>query len=163
MKAKSETARPAGRPPVLDEAKKREIIAILTVGCSRAAAAEYVGCHVATIRNTADRDEEFGLRLTQAELSHEIVHLKHINSAAKDARYWRASAWALERSNPQRYGQRKPHTLTPEQVSQVLSHFAAVITEEVPDEAMCQRLIRRLNELTAGWKPPTEESDSDEA
>src|SRR5438132_8482293 len=95
-----------GRPPVLDAAKKREIVAILSVGCSRVTAARYVGCHPDTIRKTALRDEKFAIQLRQAETTHEILHVKNINAAAKEGRYWRGAAWALERGYPQRYGLR---------------------------------------------------------
>ena len=49
-----------GRPPVLDDAKRREICAILAMGGNRETAARYVGCHRTTIANTAERDEEIG-------------------------------------------------------------------------------------------------------
>jgi hypothetical protein len=139
-----------GRPPVLDEVKQREICAILSVGCSRAIAARYVGCHVQTIRNTALRDESFGLALEKAETKDEIAHLANINKAAKEGRYWRAAAWALERKYPDRYGQRDPHMFTIDQVSQVLAQFADVILEEVPEPAHRNRIVERLTDLTAG-------------
>ncbi|MBI3838663.1 MAG: hypothetical protein HY288_12115 [Planctomycetia bacterium] len=139
-----------GRPPVLDDVKKREICAILAVGCSRAVAARYVGCHPGTIRNTALREEEFALQLEQAESKHEILHLSHINSAAKEGRYWRAAAWALERKYPDRYAQRNPNIITVEQISQVLAQFADVIFEEVTEVEYRHRILTRLNDLTAG-------------
>jgi len=98
---------------LLDDAKKREIVAILTVGCGRTVAARYVGCCAATIRRAMLKDPEFGERVGRAETSMEIAHLKNINTAAADVRYWRAAAWALERRFPQRYGQRKSGTITP--------------------------------------------------
>ena len=57
----------AGRRPVLDDAKQREIWP-LSVGCSRADAARYVGCAVSTILNTARRQAEFAERLRHAEM-----------------------------------------------------------------------------------------------
>ena len=61
-----------GRPPVLDEAKKREILAIVAVGCSRSTAAAYVGCATSTIQNTADRDPAFAEKLRQAAYNTEV-------------------------------------------------------------------------------------------
>lgn len=139
-----------GRPPILDEAKQREICAILAVGCSRAVAARYVGCHVQTIRNTAGRDENFALALEQAESRDEIAHLANINKAAQEGRYWRAAAWALERKYPDRYAQRDPRVFSIEQVSQVLAQFADVILEEVPNPAQRKHILARLTDLTTG-------------
>ncbi len=133
---------------VLTEVKRSEICAILAVGCSRTTAARYVGCHPSTIRNTARRDADFAQALQQAETKHEIQHLAHINAAAKEGRYWRAAAWALERTHPDRYGRRRPHTITSDQLSQVLAQFAGVILEEVADEDVQQRVFARLADLT---------------
>jgi hypothetical protein len=139
-----------GRPPVLDGAKKREICAILAVGCNRATAALYVGCHPDTIRNTAQRDGQFALDLERAESQHEVKHLAFINKAAEEGKYWRAAAWALERKYPGRYGPRRPDMFTVEQVSHVLGQFAGVILAEVPDASQRQRILARLSDLTAG-------------
>jgi hypothetical protein len=133
---------------VLTEVKRSEICAILAVGCSRTTAARYVGCHPDTIRNTAKRDPDFAQALHQAETRHEIQHLAHINAAAKEGRYWRAAAWALERTHPDRYGRRRPHAITPDQLSQVLAQLAGVILEEIPDEELQQRVFARLSDLT---------------
>ncbi len=84
----------------LDEGKRREVIAILSVGCSRATAAQYVGCHGTTITRTATRDAEFARQVRQAESLLEIKHLKNIDAAAKDTRYWRAAAWRWSASIP---------------------------------------------------------------
>jgi hypothetical protein len=136
----------------LDEGKQREIVAILSVGCSRRTAALYVGCCVDTIRNTAERDADFAARLQQAETSHEILHMKNINSAAADSRYWRAAAWALERIYPDRYGQRKAHTVSADQVTQLLAELAGVILQEVKPVATRKKILVRLQNLTQALK-----------
>jgi hypothetical protein len=136
------------RRGVLDDIKRGEICAILAVGCSRATAARYVGCHSITIRRTAERDEAFKSALLQAESKHEVLHLSYINKAAKEGRYWRAAAWALERKYPDRWGQRDPHQFSLRQVSEVLSQFAAVVLEEIPERTLRARIRIRLHELT---------------
>ena len=137
-----------GRRPVLDEIKKREICAILSVGCSRRTAANYVRCAVDTIRRTAERDSAFNEQLKQAESRHEILHLKNINEAAKSKQYWRAAAWALERKYPQRYGQRHPATITVDQISHLMAQFAEIVMDEVP--AQCRKnVLARVEALAA--------------
>jgi truncated hemoglobin YjbI len=139
----------AGRPQVLDDAKKGEICAILAVGCSRATAARYVGCHPDTIRKTAQRDEEFATALERAESKHEVKNLAFIDQAAKEGKYWRAAAWALERKYPGRYGARRPDLFTAEQMAHALRQFADVILEEVPDAKRREKIMARLAELAA--------------
>jgi hypothetical protein len=139
-----------GRPPVLDDAKRREICAILAMGGNRETAARYVGCHRTTIAKTAERDEAFAEALSRAESLHEVQHLTNINRAGKEGRYWRASAWALERRYPARYSKRNPRMVTMAQVAQILSQFADLVLDEVPTPEYRERIIARLGDLATG-------------
>ena len=136
-----------GRKPVLTDAKKREIIAIISVGCSRRIAAEYVNCSPRTIQNTADRDPEFAEQLRKASLQTELTFLKNIRDAAKKEQYWRAAAWGLERLNPRDFAQQKPGALSPEQVIDLLDRLAEMVVEEVPVARNRKRLLKRIGEL----------------
>ncbi len=149
-----------GRRGILDDVKRGEICAILTVGCSRATAARYVGCHVATIRRTAERDPTFGLALRQAESKHEVLHLTYINKAAKEGRYWRAAAWALERKYPDRWARRDPRQFSLEQVTQFLTQFAGMVAEEVSEPITRERIVARLKNFTASLQATTGECDA---
>ena len=144
-----------GRPPVLDDAKKREILAILSVGCSQRTAVRYVGCNASTIRNTAQRDPHFAETLRQAKCNAEIGLMKNIRNAAKKEQYWRAAAWALERGFPERYCRRGPDVITVEQISTLLAQFTDIIVAEVPVARYRQRIVKRLETLTRGLCGPT--------
>jgi len=137
------------RKPLLDEVKKAEIIAILSVGCSRQTAAKYVGCSPATICRTAQREPEFSKQLRQTEGNQELGYLKNIKRAAQQERYWRAAAWVLERKFPNDYGRRGPDVITVGQITEVLARFAEIITEEVPDEEDRKRILKRLGTISA--------------
>ena len=138
---------PRGRRPVLDEDKRREVCAILSMGGSRRLAARYVGCAHTTIRNTAERDPEFLAQLHQAEGQHELLYLRSIQSAAKKEQYWRAAAWVLERRYPERYAKRRPGTVTAAQIIELLGQFAEVIVQELPHGEDKQRVLDRLELL----------------
>jgi len=92
------------RPATLDESKRREIIALVSLGVSRTAAAGYVGCAVSTIRYTAAKDSAFDEQLRQATVRPQIWHLQNMVKHA--ARSWRASAWLLERLYPHQFARR---------------------------------------------------------
>lgn len=94
-----------GRPRILDAAKQREIIALVSAGSGLAEAARYVQISVDTIRREAQRDDDFGTRLRTAELTSRMRPLAILNEAA--SAHWRAAAWMLERTMPERYA-RKP-------------------------------------------------------
>ncbi|MGQ9576476.1 MAG: hypothetical protein ACUVUC_14280 [Thermoguttaceae bacterium] len=152
------------RTPVLDEFKKREILAILTMGCSRRTAARYVGCAPATIRNTADREPEFAEQLRRAESKAEISLMKNIQKAASKEQYWRAAAWALERKNPEEFAPRSPDVVTLQQITQLLAQLQQIILEEVPVARYRKKIIQRIGALTAevarARKPHTVENEN---
>lgn len=136
-----------GRRPVLDEFKRREILAILAVGGSRRTAARYVGCAVSTIQNTADRDCQFAHDLGQAEHQAEITYLKSIQKATRQEKYWRAAAWGLERKNPDDFARRGPNVFTPDQVTLLLARFAEIVVKEVPVAAYRKNVLKRFDAL----------------
>ena len=86
------------RPHLLDEINKREVLAVVSFGVSRNAAAGYVGCAPNTLRNEMRRDETFRDAVLQAERNCETLCLQNIREAG--AKHWRAAAWLLEKRFP---------------------------------------------------------------
>jgi hypothetical protein len=91
-----------GRPHALDYARCAEICELVAAGHSVAAVARMVGCNVKTIRRHAQRDEVFARQLRAAEVNARNDPLKQLRRAASSN--WRAAAWLLERSDPERFG-----------------------------------------------------------
>ena len=151
-----------GRPCSLDEIKRHEILAILAVGGTRRVAAAYVGCSVRTIQNTARRLPEFAEMLTQIEQSMEVNLLKYVREAAKEPRYWRAAAWALERLRPERYARRGPDVITLDQIRRLMAQLAAILSEEVPEKYR-KNVLKRLGAVFAdlGHTPNTRTREND--
>ena len=149
------------RRPVLDEIKKREILAILAVGCSQRTAAHYVGCAPNTIQNTARRDAAFAADLERAQTRWEINYLERIRKAAMKEQYWRAAAWVLERRNPEDYGPRQTEGASLEQVQQMLGDIVDFIIAEIPDPALRRQILDRMQ--TAGGLAPCENVEQQEA
>lgn len=155
----------AGTAKGLDDYRKREVLAILSVGCSRRTAARYVGCSPSTIQRTAQRDAAFADELRKAELKAQILFMKNIAAAARKEPYWRAAAWALERLNPEEFAPRKADLLTADQVRELLAEFAALIVEEVPAAKYRKNILRRLRTLGRNWNaepdPGTHDGDDE--
>ena len=140
-----------GRPPVLDEGKQREIAAILSLGCSQAAAARYVGCAGSTIQRTAEREPAFAERLDRAKSNAEVGLVRNIRDAANKSQYWRAAAWALERFFPDDYSQRHPRVITAPQLAAVLTQFAEILIRQVPVERYRKRIVKELQALVRSF------------
>ena len=149
----------AGRRSVLDGYKRREILAILGVGCSRRVAAEYVGCAISTIQNTADRDRNFAEKLRQKEHGSEIGYMENIRNAARTERYWRAAAWALERLHPDKYGRRGPDVITVDEIKNLLAQFAEIIVEEIPVAEYRKSILKRLAVISDSLKDASKNKD----
>lgn len=135
------------RKRALDEDKRREIIAVVSLGVSRENAAKYVGCVPATIRNEMKRDASFAEEILVAEQNSEIYFLQKIRAAADKEQYWRAAAWALERRCPNRYAPRGAKTLTEEQVVKLISDFVNIVVPEIQNPTERRSVVGKINRL----------------
>jgi hypothetical protein len=116
--AEAAEQRGPGRPPVLDDANRRLLCALLTAGCSRAEAARYAGCTVNTLRRTAARDAAFAAQLQQAEIGRQLNELEKVRGASNKS--WRAAAWLLRHYNPRRFSPNRRDLYTHEQVLRIV-------------------------------------------
>lgn len=96
------TPKKRGRPRALDEAKKREICALVAAGASISRASRYVGCTDTTVLNEARRNRDFAEKLRRAQGKAEMEPLNAIRSKAKTN--WRAAAYLLERRDEEEKG-----------------------------------------------------------
>jgi IS30 family transposase len=140
--------RKPGRPRALDDTKRREICALISAGCGIEGAARYVGCAASTVRREGIRNPEFGDALRRAHLSAELAPLQLMREFAR--KYWRAAAWLLERTNPQRFAKQNVRLLKPEQLGQYTEMIRDIIRVEVHDEDTRLRVARRLQKI-AKW------------
>ncbi len=128
----------------LDETKRREILAILSMGCSRATAAGYVGCSRHTIGKLAARDPGFARQLARAESLGQIELVKSVRASTHDNKQWRAAAWALERRYPEDFARRGPDCLTPGEIDEFLAEVTEIILQELPASRYRKAVLTRL-------------------
>jgi hypothetical protein len=127
-----------------------DICEMLSSGASRPTAAQFAGCHPATMRAEMRRNPDFTNRVLQAELNLESTMLRAIRSVAEDdPKQWRAAAWALERIYPNRYAKRRTNTLTVDQVHEFISEVTEIIASELPVPRFRERIFNRLAVLFA--------------
>jgi hypothetical protein len=133
----------------LTDEQKGQIYGILSVGCDRQTAANFVGCSLAAIRQTMQRDPAFADGVCRAEAGAELNHMRNVQQAAKDEKHWRASVWWLERRAPERYGPRGPGAIQSRQLKAFIEILSGILCDEVRDAAERQRILDRLNALAA--------------
>jgi hypothetical protein len=131
-----------GRPRVLDDAKRRDVCALVGAGCGLDAAARYVGCSVSTLRREALRNEEFRRQLRGAEVQIQLSPLNALRQAA--GTHWRAAAWLLERLQPERFGARRSSTCSPKDLLEVVDAVLESAVEEIANPDERDRVCRRL-------------------
>ena len=142
----SSQPRKPGRPHALDDTMRREICALVSAGCGIEGAAKYVGCAASTVRREGVLNPEFGDALRRAQLSAELAPLQLMREFAR--KYWRAAAWLLERTNPQRFAKQNVRWLKPEQLGEFTQMVGQIIRDEVQDDDAKLRVARRLQKLT---------------
>ena len=114
---------------------------------ARVTAASSVRCDPKTIFNTAKRDPAFAERLALAENASELLHIENINKAGREVKYWRASAWMLERLHPDRFGKSSPDTIVPSQIAALIVQIAEIIIQEIPAARYRTEVLKRLDRL----------------
>lgn len=130
---------------VLDDDRRRTILAMIASGSSRRAAARFVGCAASTITRTAQRDPDFGLQLAQA-LDRIQRHCLGLLLTAAEHGQWRAAAWLLERTNPDDFARRPPNTFTPDDVAALVLQFVAALARHIPADQVDQ-----LRDIADAW------------
>ena len=133
-----------GRPRALDEFKQREICALISAGCSFREAARYVRCDRTTIQREARRNPHFRRQLDEAAVAAELCPLKAMQQAVGS--HWRAAAWMLERTRPERYGRRDPRVFRPRQARKLLQDLVDMVDAEIRDPIVNGRVKHRLRD-----------------
>ncbi len=164
-----------GRPPALDDEKRRQLLALLNKGCSRRTAAIAVGCSPGTITRTANRDPDFAKQLAHAESKLEAKLIRRLDKASKKDRYWRAAGWLLERKFPEEYARRTPNLftgqemvqfffsaidamqepLTADQIEQIIHNLDSLLLESDPEADPAPRLLPLDSEFATPIPDPT--------
>lgn len=94
-----------GRPFAITKAKEDILISLLSDGVSQKKAAKYIGVNEKTVIEHKDRFPEFMERLEKANL--ETTKLAHKSIKVGMLKDWRAGAWWLERTEPERFKEQK--------------------------------------------------------
>jgi hypothetical protein len=133
-----------GRHQFLDDAKCREICALVSFGCTLQSAAKHVGCSRATVHREACRNPEFAEQLRCAERDSHLRPVRTLSQAACDN--WRAAAWLLERTCPEEYARKPANLVRIETVQEMVARFLEVIEAELSDSPQNQELCVRLTQ-----------------
>jgi|tagenome__1003787_1003787.scaffolds.fasta_scaffold20768645_2 hypothetical protein len=130
--------------PQLTNEQKANICGILSVGCDRETAANFVGCTTADIGRTMRQDPAFAANVHRTEAGCELSHMQTVKEAAKEPKNWRASVWWMERHAPERFGPRGAGVVTIRQLDEFLNVLTDLISEEVDCDDIQRRILARM-------------------
>jgi len=141
-------------PSYLTEQQRRDICAILTLGCDRETAANYVNCSLMDIRRQMATDTAFAADVRRAEASSEMMHMRNVQGASREAKNWRASVWWLERRAPDRFGCRSTDAISPKRLQEFLEVLSSMVIDEVHDADDVKRLLTRIEQAAGPYLEP---------
>jgi hypothetical protein len=136
---------PPGRPRSLTLKKQQELLAHVARGGTVEEAAKIVGVSIRTVQREAKGNEHFDHDLQLAQHTATVDPETLMKRAART--HWRAAAWLLERTDPDRYGKRSPTSCRPENVYDMAYWLIETALESVPPEHR-ELLYRRMNAAT---------------
>lgn len=132
--------------PTLTDEQKGRIYGILSVGCDRQTAADYMGCSLTELRSVMQHDSTFAKEVRRSEAQVEFNHMQNVHAIARDKKDWRASVWWLERRSPERFA-RRAGAVTARQLKAYIAVLSELLHEVVPDFKERQTVIDRLHAL----------------
>ena len=146
--------RPAGRPREFDHSMRSEFLDHIGLGATVAQAAKIVGTSLRTVQREAKLNDDFHTDLKLALETAPVNPERLMGQAARA--HWRAAAWMLERSAPDRYGKRPAHSCSVENLQSVMTQLIELALETTPAderEAAYQRM-RALADKAVGVLTP---------
>lgn len=129
------------------EELRTKLCAMVSVGCSVRNAARLVDVRESTVRKAARSNPDFAKRLHNALAQRELLPLKNLQTAG--AKYWRASAWLLERIDRTAYGRYKPDTITDEHLSRFAEILVEIVRQAVPNDDVRRVIGRHVEEVVS--------------
>jgi hypothetical protein len=131
-----------GRPRVLDDAKRREICALIAGGCGLREAAQYVDCSITTIRREAERNPDFEQQIRHSEKHAQLNPLRAMQRAILT--HWRAAAWFLERAYPDRFARHEPSAFGIREARALMNELVDAVEIQILDQFRAGRLKKSI-------------------
>ncbi len=145
-----------GPKPFFDDTRREVARQLYAAGLSQRDVAQHLGCTHGTVGNEAKRNPEFAAQVREAKMKYELKALDQISAAG--GKSWRAAAWLLERTRPERFEKAARHQPTFDQVSEFWKTCRRDLLRDIPHEqehAMKKRLCVLADEFaaSAGYPP----------
>ena len=126
----------------LTSEQKREIRLVISVGCDRETAVNFVGCSLEELDREMSDDCSFAADLRRADAGCEFTHMRNVKNASSEEKNWRASVWWLERRARERYGTERRRGTSGADLAKALGALEEALRDEFADGEDWARLAR---------------------
>ena len=126
----------------LDQSDLHLLCTLVSRGCTVQEAARWVGCKLAEIRHQRDTNDAFRRQLAQAKMKAKLAPLRAMQRAMK--KDWRAAAWFLERTQPEKFARRNHRAFTQKQVNALIKDITSIVGEESVSKVKIDRTSSRV-------------------
>jgi hypothetical protein len=121
-----------GRPRDFTPELQFQFLELVAKGSTVAQAAWGVGVSLRTVQREAKANDGFHHELELAQQASPVHPEQLLREAART--HWRAAAWMLERSDPERFGKRPPTSCSPEKLQTLVAHLIELTLEATPSD-----------------------------
>jgi hypothetical protein len=132
---------PSGRPREFTHPKRRELLQHIGQGATVEEAASIVGVSLRTVQRAAKHNEFFDHDLQLAVHAAPVDPYTMVARAART--HWRAAAWLLERTDPDRFAKRPPNSCRPETLMDISAWLIETALEATAPEQR-ETVYRRM-------------------
>jgi hypothetical protein len=133
-----------GRPREFTYQKRSELLDHISQGATIEEAARIVGISVRTVQREARHNEHFDHDLQLALHAAPVDPERLVRRAART--HWRAAAWLLERTDPDRFAKRPPNSCRPETMMDMSDWLIETALEATPPEHR-EAVYRRMRSV----------------
>jgi hypothetical protein len=147
-------------PIELSEEQQAQVCGILSVGCDRQTASDFLGCSLGDLRRAMRQNSTFAAQVRRAEARAELSHMQIVHESSSEKKNWRASIWWLERRSPERFA-RRAGAVTSRQLKAFVAILVDIFGDEIRDVEDRQRVGARLNRVVDSLEQILRDSQPD--
>ncbi len=134
-----------GRRKVIDQRVRDLIVTLVRTGFTLKQAAEHARIGQSTLFDNLKQDSAFAKEIRDAQVYQHLFPLSRMLEHSKTS--WRAAAWILERTKPDRYGRRAPRTLTQADFRMVMELVLRSAMEGVQNAEDRARVVHNVERM----------------
>ena len=137
------------------------IVDNITIGLPDSDAIAHAGINPSTFYDWIKRYPIYAQKVKKARVDFKLNNVKKIQNASKLEKHWAASAWLLERRDPDNFGRKDLQVIQVQELPGMVNQIIKVLAEELEgqDIEIVERISQRLRDLKMLRQPEYHNAD----